>query len=451
MRSDAGIDLPDTSPTTRPRRPPVAHVAVHLEEVVEVAAHDARRPAHAEERHARHARQLARKEARLDLARDVEIALHLRPARELLVEARGLEPERALVRDRQQVVEVLAGELLLGALAPDGEKPEELAVRRERQDDRDRPALRGRHERAGIGVEHPAVQLGEPHGSALLEDEPGQHRPHRKRGEARRRQSEPSVKAPSSPRGRRRSRLSSLRSSAVRDVRSARSFGLSSCDTTERLMSRSACWKSARSRKNTRSTTRCIRLRSGIEEKHDDEAEAERERGRREERRRRDGRDERVARHDAERVEPRDDGRQGRVDERLADDDLDVEEPEPHDRVRERERDDRHRHDAPREIPVLAEERREEDGEDDERHDAGHGAEQEDEDRPARRAVLARPPRVREREEAEDEVVREEDPVERGRAVDEPPRAAASRARHLEDVEDGRERVQERSGGAASD
>src|ERR1019366_6571697 len=163
--------------------PAPAYIAVHLEEVVEVAAHDARGPAHAEERDTRHARQLARKKARLDLARDVEIALHLRPARELLVEARGLEPERALIRDREQVVEVLAGKLLLGALAPDGEKPEELAVRRERQDDRDEPALRRRHERTGIGVEHPAVPLGEPHGSPPLEDEPGQHRPHRKRGE----------------------------------------------------------------------------------------------------------------------------------------------------------------------------------------------------------------------------------------------------------------------------
>ena len=87
-----------------------------------------------------------------------------------------------------------------------------------------------------------------------------------------------------------------------------------------------------------------------IEEEDDDEAEAERERGRREERRRRDRRHERVARDDAERVEARHDGRQDRVDERLADDDLHVEEPEPHDRVRERERDERHRDDAPREI-----------------------------------------------------------------------------------------------------
>ena len=151
-----------------------------------------------------------------------------------------------------------------------------------------------------------------------------------------------------------------------------------------------------------------------------------------------------VPRHDAERVEPRDDGRQDRVDERFADDDLDVEEAEPDDRVCERERDERHRHDAPGEIPVLAKERREEDGEDDERHDAGHGADQEGEDRPACGAVVARPPGVREREKAEDEVVGEEDPVERGRTVNQPPlTAAGSRARHLKDIKDGRKRVQE--------
>ena len=49
----------------------------------------------------------------------------------------------------------------------------------------------------------------------------------------------------------------------MRDVSSSRSFGRSSCETTERLISRSAVWKSARSRKKTRSTTFCMRRRSG--------------------------------------------------------------------------------------------------------------------------------------------------------------------------------------------
>src|SRR5664279_6259524 len=115
--------------------PAIAHVAVHLEEVVEITADDSGRPAHAEERDAGYARQLAWEEARLDFARDVEVALHLRAPRELFVQARGLEPEGALVRDREEVVEVLPRKLLLRPLAPDREEPEELAVRRERQQD----------------------------------------------------------------------------------------------------------------------------------------------------------------------------------------------------------------------------------------------------------------------------------------------------------------------------
>ena len=184
---------------------------------------------------------------------------------ELLVEARGLEAERALVRDREQVVEVLARELLLRALPPDGEEARG-ACRASRAGGRRRSPRRAlrldeapRRERRVRRRRPPRAASGAPRSS----EEPREDRAHRERLEPAA-AAAGSVKAPSSGRGRRSSRRSRRRRSAVRDVRSSRSFGRSSCETTDRLISRSACLEVRAGRGRRPGPRRfCMRRRSG--------------------------------------------------------------------------------------------------------------------------------------------------------------------------------------------
>ena len=171
----------------------VGHVAdddadaplAEVDEVVEVAADDARRAVVRGDLPLGQVRQLARQELLLDQLRDLELlleALALGGLGGLLAdELRDPDRGRGLGGERREEPAVVGRVLLLGEAGPEVQRPDELALGHERHDERDaggtqllerrRGELEAREvDRAGRGLEvgEQRIGLGDVHGDAGL-------------------------------------------------------------------------------------------------------------------------------------------------------------------------------------------------------------------------------------------------------------------------------------------
>src|SRR5262249_41398592 len=177
-----------------------------------------------------------------------------------------------------------------------------------------------------------------------------------------------------------------------------------------------------------------------LEERDSDEEEAEVEERRRRELGAREGE---IRQGHDEGVQAEENRRRRGVEERAPDDDAHVEHLEPDDRVGERQRDQDHRDDPVEGVLVDAERRRQDDEEEDERDRPDDRADEDVEGLPPLARLLEREGRMRQGDEAEDEVVPEKDPGGQRRAREDRHLLPADLAQDVVEEDERRNRVEQ--------